>query len=208
MRELITTLAVLLAACAGNDGTPPAPPSTVDPDAAIWPTVDTRVLADYATYGSHAVLLVGDSITARNPIQTLCGLPVINAGYSGGTWQSVADRPIWSQVKTKLIVVMLGTNNVIGHLALTQADVTAMLSQLQTWQLILETMPPEYDRPETQSSWTADNDLILAQPEQVIDSRTAMADPTFYIDGIHPNAAGYVVYNQLLEQGVCPWVNT
>lgn len=207
MRRLIAAL-VLLSACAGNGGTPPAPsPATVDPDVASWPTVDTRVLADYARLGKQSVLLVGDSITARNPIQTLCGFPVINAGYSGATWQDVAARPIWAQINTKFAVVMLGTNNVIAHVTLTQDALSALLAQLHTWQLILETMPPEYDRPETQAAWSAYNDLILAQPEQVIDTRTAMADPTFFIDGIHPNAAGYVVWNQVLEQGVCQWVN-
>lgn len=167
--------------------------------------VDAAVLSRYHAVGPHHVLLVGDSLTAYNPILELCGLPVIKAGYPGGKWEHVAARPIWHLIESDLIIVMLGTNNALKGPAVSHDTMIAFLTRLRGPMLWVELTPTYYNLaylpvdailPGLQAA-----ELGLGYP--VLDNRDRLNSPTFFVDGIHLNEAGYQKQNELLETA-CP----
>ena len=167
--------------------------------------VDDAVLARYHAVGPHHVLLVGDSLTAYNPITELCGLPVIKAGYSGGKWEHVSARPIWHLLESDLIIVMLGTNNALKGPAVSHHDMIAFLTRLRGPMLWVELTPTYYNLaylpvdavlPGLQAT-----ELGLGYP--VLDNRDRLNSPILFVDGIHLNEAGYQKQNELLS-AACP----
>jgi hypothetical protein len=193
-------LALLLVALSGCGG-------SEDAKVVAWgDDVDAAVLAQYRAVGPHHVLLVGDSLTAYNPITELCGLPVIKAGYPGGKWAHVAARPIWHLIESDIIIVMLGTNNALKGPAVSHHDMITFLTRLQGPALWIETTPPYFNLaylpPTAILPGLQETELSLGYP--VIDNRERLNSITLFTDGIHLNEVGYKKQNELLEMA-CPY---
>ena len=192
----LALLLLVLSGCGGSE----------DEKVVAWgDDVDAAVLAQYHRYGQHHVLLVGDSITAYNPITELCGLPVIKAGYPGGKWQDVASRHIWQHIESDLIIVMLGTNNALRGPAVGEPEMLAFLTRLQGPELWVETSPPYFSVAFLPSSVILPSLQVhqtrLGYP--VLDNRERLNSITLFTDGIHLNEVGYKKQNELLEMA-CP----
>lgn len=191
-----------LSGCGQEVETPPAPIN----HASSWPVVDQAVLSASEIHAGKAILLVGDSITLGNPITTLCGLPVIRAGYGGATWQEIAERPVWDHVSGKVAVVMAGTNNAYRNIPVTQSEMQGFLEKVHAIQIIVETPPPTFSGAVNKIMLEEIQTTVMGLPEQRIDNQD-LNNPAFFVaDGIHLNEAGYQVQNALLEVAVCGWI--
>ena len=194
-------LVLFLVGCASESG-PPAPEYGAD--------VDARVLAHVRAYGPQHILLVGDSLTDQSPLTSLCGLPVVRAGYSGGKWQAVAERPSWAQIHSAIVVIQLGTNNALKGPGLSVEAMEPFLAVLASHsdRLLVVTIPPffniAYLTPDAVQRTAEIQSAQLATPYQHLDMRDEMGRPELYLDGIHWNAAGYQAANALLQQALCP----
>ena len=199
---LIVCLLALLTACGSGGERPPDPTQ-----AEVWAQVDATALDLMERAGPAHVLLVGDSLTFHSPLTHLCGVPVIRAGYPAGTWQDVAARPIWSHMRSWVVVVQLGTNNVAHQVPVSSEAMMEFMNRVQGRHVLVETIPPMF-MPEL---WTPDRDLrvaamqadVLALGYPFIDSRVPMNNPALYSDGEHWNGSGYAVQHALLESNVC-----
>lgn len=151
------------------------------------------------------MLLVGDSLTYNNPTESLCGWPTVKAGYVDATWQDVRDRPVWGHVASRVAIVMLGTNNALKDIAVTDAEMQQLFARLTVERLIVATPPPLQPpaaTPPVVQTLTEVQSLVLAQPYPAIDTRSLM-DPSLYTpDGIHLTAQGYASLNPLIEQSL------
>lgn len=165
--------------------------------------VDPRVEAQARECGPRHILLIGDSLTEQNPLTQLCGLPVINAGYSGGRWDTVTARPIWSRMQSSVAVILLGTNDVMVGRAITHDGVLALVKQISADRVFLETPPSLFDEHGSpifaQAIWDAERVLVgVGLP--TFSTRWGMNHPKYFHDGVHFNAEGYAVHNALLER--------
>jgi GDSL-like Lipase/Acylhydrolase family len=203
---LFVLLGILLLTGCASEGNEPSPATvSAHPN---WDSVDAQALREVAMMGNQHILLIGDSLTMGNPIMELCGLPVIHAGYSGATWQDVAARPIWGQIRSARAVVLLGTNNATLGIDAPMSMMQEFIGLVQATQLWVETMPPfyrpDYVTPEHEALRVQIQNQVLNLGFPVIDTRTVMDDPSLYVDGVHWTARGYTVQNQELKNALCP----
>lgn len=195
-RWMTLALTLLLAGC-GSEGT----------EQPYGQDTDAFVLNAVKVHGPNHVLLIGDSLTAYNPLTELCGLPVIRAGYIGAKWHTVAERPIWAQIHSRFVIVQLGTNNALKGPSLTKEDMEPFLERIQANHLIVVVIPPFFDPAylnpvsEERTQEIQGNQARLTY--QILDERPVMQNPDLFADGIHWNAAGYQVHNANLAEAVC-----
>jgi lysophospholipase L1-like esterase len=72
-----------------------------------------QIIRDAPRAPKGGVLLIGDSITEAEHIESLCGLPVFNAGIAGTTvedWAKLAPYLV-RELQPKIVVYALGANN-------------------------------------------------------------------------------------------------
>jgi len=166
------------------------------------------------------VIVLGDSnVEASTLPRSLCNHAVVNAGLDGastasdlGTWlaEAMAGR------RAAMIVVALGTNDAVSRAPLSKERFAesygALLARLATLapRLVVLAIP----QIETRSRLTA----IQSEAARIIDAYNsilpeiaskssatfaalpAMPEP-HTIDGVHLNAAGYLVWDQAVLQG-------
>lgn len=205
MKQLLLAVGLLsLVACASDDSHDPT-------QADVWAQVDAKALDLMGRAGPAHVLLVGDSLTFHSPLTSLCGVPVILAGYPAATWQDVAARPIWKDLQSWVVVVQLGTNNVAHQVPIDTEAMKEFLDRLNGRHVLVETIPFMF-MPEL---WTPDREARVSQMQEEVttlgypflDSRLVMNNAALYSDGEHWNGSGYAVQQQLLEAVVCPLVD-
>jgi chitodextrinase len=181
-----------------------------------WQQVDAMALNQVTQSQGQGILLVGDSLTNRNPLTTLCDRPVIRAGYEGGTWHDVKLRPIWPTVQAQTALVLLGTNDAFKTFPLDAAwlaEVQSFLSTLHAHanQVFLVLPPPILPGPNTTPAAIQRIQeiatLLSALGEQTVDARVIQS-PADFTDGIHLSASGYALLNSLYGAAACPASDT
>ncbi len=181
-----------------------------------WQQVDALALTQLAQSQGQGILLVGDSLTNRNPLTTLCDRPVIRAGYEGGTWHDVKLRPIWPTVQAQTALVLLGTNDAFKTFPLDAAwlaEVQSFLSVLHAHanQVFLVLPPPLFPGSNTTPAAIQRIQeiatLLSGLGEQTVDARV-IQDPQHFLDHIHFSASGYALLNSLYGAAACPASDT
>lgn len=207
---MVWGLLTLALGCAGGGGDE-AGPATVSGQEREWQQIDEQVRDRAHSVGPKHILLVGDSLTWFNPLTELCGLPVVNAGYPGGKWDSILTRRVFTEFDSEIAIVMLGTNNGSRGPAVGEDQMVGWLNNIRTARLIVETPPynflPEEMTPEHLQILLDIQARVMALTGETIDSRPVMGDPTLYRDGVHWNERGYVVQNGLLQSAACKEVS-
>ena len=174
-----------------------------------WQQVDALALNQATQSLGQGILLVGDSLSNRNPITTMCERPVIRAGYEGGTWHDVPLRPIWPNVQATTAFVLLGTNDAFKTFPLDAAwlaEVQSFLNVIhgQAGQVFLVLPPPIINGATTVNQRIQTIATLLSTlGEQTVDART-IQDSQYFTDGVHLSAAGYLVLNALYGAAACP----
>lgn len=172
---------------------------------------------------SNKTLFIGDSITARWPVGVYLE-HVQNFGIAGNTSIDIAGRFYLDALAQNpaRICLLAGTNDVIRL----QSPRAALIEQMANWSLesrvpvILGKVPPLIS--DTPWLTTADlmalihewNDQIAAIGAAlslpVADYFTPLclegedaANPDLFIDGVHPNTAGYDLMFAALQEVLC-----
>lgn len=86
----------------------------VHPSKNGYAAIRKGVLLDQAAAAQKGgVLLIGDSITERTPVGTLCGLPVFNAGISGAGVDELRTfaGKLAQTLKPRLTIIAVGVND-------------------------------------------------------------------------------------------------
>lgn len=132
------------------------------------------ILAQARQMPSGGVVVIGDSITEQMRLETLCGLPALNAGI---TWATSADwlphaQAVIEAAKPSIVILALGTND--------------------------QAIGPEY----RQLAKLADFAVQPANKSVSAVIRAAPA-PTSTSDGIHPDLEGAEQWKRNVE-ALCP----
>lgn len=155
-------------------------------------------------------LLIGDSLTDTQNMNTVCGLQVFNGGVSGSgvaDWTSHAS-PLVTALEPRLVVVALGTNDAIPgiwkDIAQWDASYGQLLRRLSDRHLILVAPPPLDGASDVRDGAALEQIrtriLSLAAPTRSI------AAPSFSgrtDDHIHPDQGGRRAWREAIE-GACP----
>jgi lysophospholipase L1-like esterase len=171
------------------------------------------------------IIILGDSITEASGLpRSLCGHAIINAGLSGASTASDLGRWLAGALagnRAALIVVALGTNDALTDrsqqaFAGSYANLLAELSKLTSHVVVLAVPPVEARRNATAEAWdqaTATiNSYNLVLPDLAAKGGAgfvalpAMPEP-HTIDGVHLNAAGYLVWDKAVLQGAASICN-
>jgi lysophospholipase L1-like esterase len=164
------------------------------------------------------IIVLGDSIVEASALQrSLCGHPIVNAGLSGASTASELGRWLSGALAGKraaLIVVALGTNDALSQrsrqtFATSYTMLLAELSKMTPHVLVLAIPPIEAQgkvtieaRNEAMGTIDGYNSMLpeLAQQNGAgFVALPAMPEP-HTIDGVHLNAAGYLVWDKALLQ--------
>lgn len=166
-----------------------------------------------------AIVFLGDSITRKWDLAAAFPqLHLANRGIAGDTTRGMLCRlqETVLNLHPKAIVLMGGINDLSqsprGTPQTVAANVRAMLEQIRTAQphtpvLVCETLPSTSAPQTTVAAVNAAVDAAIADFQNVQRIRTyaAFLNPdgtenrSLYVDGTHPNAAGYAVWAKIME---------
>lgn len=165
------------------------------------------------------IIVLGDSIVEASGLPTsLCGHPVLNAGLSGASTASDLGRWLAGALAGKraaLILIALGTNDALTERSRQAfaASYTTLLTEvaIMTPRVVVLGIPPIEARGKVtvaardEVMATIDGyNSVLAELAQKNGARfaalPAMPEP-HTIDGVHLNAAGYLVWDKAVLQG-------
>jgi lysophospholipase L1-like esterase/predicted esterase len=166
-----------------------------------------------------AVVFLGDSITAKwNLTEAFPDMKVANRGISGDTTRGMFCRLQDNvlDLHPKLIVFMGGINDFTqqpkGTPQNIESNVRSMLEQIRsaspnTPVLICEILPSRNATPETLRETNAAVDQVIADFPNAHRVKTYAAflkpdgsqDQSLFLDGTHPNPAGYAVWKGVLK---------
>ena len=182
--------------------------------------------------GEDRVVFMGDSITDgwgrnNNGSTFFPGKPYINRGISGQVTPQMLLRfyPDVIALKPKVVVFLAGTNDIGGNIGPMTLEATesylmsmADMARANNIKIVLGSLLPvcDYHRPQTQARppekilelnrWMKD---YAAKTNAVyLDYFSATVDDKGFFkaeltgDGLHPNAAGYVVMGPLAEKAI------
>jgi lysophospholipase L1-like esterase len=165
------------------------------------------------------IMVLGDSITEASALpRSLCGHPIVNAGLSGAS--TASDLGPWlagalAGKRTALIVVALGTNDALAGrssqaFATSYAALLAELSKLTPHVVVLAVPPIDARGKVTVEARNQVMDTINGYNSILPDlvqkngarfvALPAMSEP-HTIDGVHLDAAGYLVWDKAVLQG-------
>lgn len=142
----------------------------------------------------NPVVFVGDSITEAALLPpTLCGLPVVNAGIGRETAASYARLVRGLFGHAFLVVVAIGTNDVLGYNSDFETSYVHLLDALPTRRPVLVALPPL----EPVSSELERDNAIIAKIAK--DRGLDFVSPDFsespnIADGVHLSAKGYEMW--------------
>jgi len=180
--------------------------------------------------GSPRIVCLGDSLTegySLSPEQAWPALleqslrkrswpdvQVVNAGVSGSTSASAVSRLTW-QLRTKpdVLVLALGANDGLRGIdpAETKKNLGAAIDLAKTNGITVllagMKLPPNYGNAFTASYEATFQSLASEKNVKLIPFllEGVAADPALNLsDGLHPNAAGYVIVARLVEQYLVP----
>jgi lysophospholipase L1-like esterase len=164
------------------------------------------------------IIVLGDSIVEASALpRSLCGHPIVNAGLSGASTASDLGRWLSGALAGKraaLIVVALGTNDALAQrsrqsFATSYTMLLAELSKMTPHVVVLAIPPIEAQgkvtveaRDEAMGTIDGYNSMLpeLARKGGAgFIALPAMPEP-HTIDGVHLNAAGYLVWDQAVLQ--------
>jgi lysophospholipase L1-like esterase len=178
--------------------------------------------------GENRVVFLGDSITegwGQGP-RFFPGKPYLNRGISGQTTPQmlVRFRPDVITLRPRVVVLLAGINDIAGNtgpmtLAMTEGNLQSMaeLARASGIRVVLASVLPARDFPwrpgmEPAGKVVALNTWIKEYATRngftYLDFYTPMVDEKRGLkadltgDGVHPNAAGYVVMAPLAEQAI------
>ena len=149
-------------------------------------------------------LLIGDSISERSGMETLCGSPVFNAGVSAATLGQVQDRAIAiaDTLDPKLTIVALGANDArLGNdLAEWEAAFGNLLDALPRPLLVVSL--PDLENTERAAFVAPFNAAIDRQAKA---RNLPLVAPVRYdvSDGMHQSPAGAVTWRDALAAKAC-----
>jgi lysophospholipase L1-like esterase len=171
------------------------------------------------------IIVLGDSIVEASALpRSLCGHPIVNAGLSGASTASDLGRWLSGALAGKraiLIAVALGTNDALEQRSRQTfgTSYTTLLAELSkmTPHVVVLTIPPIEARGKVtvearDEAMDTINDYNSMLPDLARESGAgfialpAMPGP-YTIDGVHLNAAGYLVWDKAVLQGVAPACN-
>jgi lysophospholipase L1-like esterase len=148
-------------------------------------------------------LAIGDSITERADLPTLCGFWPINAGISWATVETFMPhaRRLADLAKPKFVIVALGTNDALMNEGdAFKGRIGALLASLADWPVIVVPLPPGSGVKEAAKF----NAVIAA-----MDATSAAPLPSVEtVDGVHLTAAAYVEWKEKIadaaSKSMCP----
>jgi len=165
------------------------------------------------------IIVLGDSIVEASGLpRSLCGHPVVNAGLSGASTASDLGHWLASALAGKraaLILIALGTNDALterSRQAFAEAYSTLLteVAKLTPRVVVLAIPPIEAQgrvavaaRDEVMATIDGYNSLLAELAERNgarFAALPAMPEP-HTIDGVHLNAAGYLVWDKAVLQG-------
>jgi lysophospholipase L1-like esterase len=159
------------------------------------------------------VVVFGDSIVEGAPLpNSICGLPVINAGVTGAAIEYFRNhaRELLGSSRPALIVLAVGIYNASSIASQTfrqyYRETAALLSRAAP--LVVATITPVRSGPGSvgyDASLVPDlNQIIKATPERrgVIDLNTALSNADLTTDGIHLGADGYALWLKTMIEGI------
>jgi len=172
------------------------------------------VLLDQAkSYQHGGVLVIGDSISERSGISTLCGLPVFNAGISSARTKDLADLTpkLVAEIKPTLVFIALGTNdaNAARPTAIDewQKQYEALVRSVGRVPVVLAAAPMIERGKERSSQFDTRRIAAMNARLPSIAARFGAvfvtAAPTSTMDGVHPDTAGAETWRGNLARG-CP----
>jgi lysophospholipase L1-like esterase len=159
------------------------------------------------------VVVLGDSITqnARLP-DTVCGMPLINAGISGSrtsTFIPFAEEMVAQKVKPTLSVIALGVNDAIsGYQTDFASAYRLLIDSLPKTQLLFVTPAPiDLSKPVAARINVATLQFVSAKIMEAANSRKARLIDLSKIniqsqDGVHPDAATYSLWIAAVVDGI------
>jgi hypothetical protein len=155
------------------------------------------------------VVILGDSITqnARLP-DTVCGMPLINAGTGGSrasTYIPFAEEMRAQKILPSLVVVALGTNDAISGYGTDFIPVYELLIRsLPASSLAFATPPPVgagiLDMTALRSIDLAIKEIAASQKATLIDLGKIIGLETS--DGIHPKKTAYPLWIKAIVEGI------
>ncbi len=179
--------------------------------------------------GEKRIVFMGNSITeswGRIHPDFFKGRPYINRGISGQTTPQmlIRFRPDVINLKPAVVVILAGTNDIAGNTGPTTLETIAgnifsmaELARVYHIKVILCSVLPVYDYPWRPGLKPAEKIVRLnriirdyAQKHHIfyLDFFAPMADErhglksAYTLDGVHPNKAGYLVMESLLEPAI------
>lgn len=182
--------------------------------AGVWKFLARRVVANYPSSG-ETILALGDSLTAGEGVAASetyvaelsrrLGIPMVNAGVSGDTTETVLARLpalLAEYPRPKLAIVMLGGNDFLQRRPKeeTAQNLGRIIEAFQAKGAIVvlagvrggifsDAFAPEYERL-SRTYQTAYVPNVLAG---------IIGDPRLRVDAIHPNARGHQKMADRLE---------
>jgi len=182
--------------------------------------------------GEDRVVFMGDSITDswgrnNNGSTFFFGKPYINRGISGQVTPQMLLRFYADVValQPKAVVILAGTNDIGGNIGFMTLEATesylismADLARANNIKVVLASLLPvcDYHRPQTQTrspqrilalnqwirSYAAKNHVVYLDYFSAMVDEKGMFRADLTEDGLHPNAAGYVVMAPLAARAI------
>ncbi|WP_248277023.1 SGNH/GDSL hydrolase family protein [Chitinophaga sp. Ak27] len=181
--------------------------------------------------GEQRIVFMGNSITIgwknAHP-EFFEGKPYINRGISGQTTSQmlIRFRPDVINLKPKVVVILAGTNDIAGNTGYTPVEtifgnIVSMteLAKANGIKVILSTVLPVYEYPwrkgmgidavgkiadlnQRLKDYAAKNNCVYLDYFSAMedDKKGLKAELTY--DGVHPNKAGYLVMEPLVEKAI------
>jgi lysophospholipase L1-like esterase len=148
------------------------------------------------------ILLVGDSLSERSGVTTLCGQQVFNAGISSATLHDLA--PLAAKLKASLqpseVFIALGTNDArLGtDPAAFEAEYRALVGAMEPLRVVIVSLPAVGAGAEIAPEQVAAlNRRLQAIPvAKLLPSFTV---PT--VDGVHPTVEGAALWREKVSAG-------
>jgi hypothetical protein len=171
-----------------------------------------NALARMGSVNGPFVVILGDSITqnARLP-ETVCGMPLINAGTGGSrasTYIPFAEEMRAQKISPSLVVIALGTNDAISGYGTDFIPAYELLIRsLPASSLAFATPPPVdgsgagiLNMTTLRSIDLAIKEIAASQKATLIDLGTIVGMETS--DGIHPKKTTYPIWIKAVVQGI------
>ena len=179
--------------------------------------------------GENRVVFIGNSITESWLIihpHFFADKPYINRGISGQTTPQILMRFKQDAINLKpsVVVILAGTNDVAGNTGpstneMISSNIKSMieLAKANNIGVVLCSIPPVTEFPwkkdlqpsekiitlnEILKSYAVDNDIAFVDYYSALANEDGSFMETLSLDGVHPNARGYSIMENLVEVGI------